>query len=67
MDPIDIKYQLAKKGYSLASVGRRLVPGVSRNAVCNVVNGYGESARIKNLIAKIIGMKVKDIWPDKAA
>lgn len=64
MDHIDINYLLKKNGSSQAKIARKL--GITRGAVCLVLKGKGESRRIKRAIAKIIGKKVSEIWPDAA-
>ncbi len=64
MDPVDINYQLKKSGLSQAALARKLK--ITRQVVCMVINGQKESKRVKKTIAKVLGLEIKDIWPDAA-
>ena len=64
MDPIDINYRLKKNNFSQAKVAKKLK--VRRQTVNGVVHGKIVSKRIRKYIAKVVGLKTKDIWPDAA-
>lgn len=57
-----IKILLIQKDIKQADIARKL--GVSNVAVCNVIKGACESKRIKWAIAKELGEKVEELWPD---
>ncbi|MBI4826288.1 MAG: helix-turn-helix domain-containing protein [Nitrospirae bacterium] len=57
-----IKILLIQKDIKQADIARKL--GVSNVAVCNVIKGSCESKRIKWAIAKELGKKVEELWPD---
>jgi Ner family transcriptional regulator len=57
-----ILYQLAIHASSYAAIAKDL--GVSRQAVRNAVL-FGHSPRIEHAIAKTIGRKPQDLWPER--
>jgi DNA-binding XRE family transcriptional regulator len=57
-----IKILLIQKDIKQADIARKL--GVSSVAVCNVIKGACESRRIKWAIARELGKRVEDLWPD---
>jgi len=57
-----IKILLIQKDIKQVDIARKL--GVSNVAVCNVIKGACESKRIKWAIARELGKKVEDLWPD---
>jgi len=63
MEPIDIRYALEEKGYSLARIATEL--GLSRQAIHLTVNGKSESQQIKSRISEILQKPVDEIWSQK--
>lgn len=68
MTPYEIKEALAERKITLAAIGRRLRPKVSRVSVARVANQVpgSKSARIQSAIANAIGRDVKEVF-DTAA
>jgi lambda repressor-like predicted transcriptional regulator len=64
MEPIDINYQLHKHKSSQAAIAKKLK--VKRQTVNGVVHGKIVSRRIRKYIAKVIGLKINDLWPNAA-
>lgn len=64
MDPIDIRYLLSKNGLSQVDIARKLK--ITRQVVCMVINNRKKSRRVRRAIARAIGKRVFDIWPDAA-
>lgn len=66
MTPEEIKQELAAKGISMASIGRRLRPKVSRTSVQRIVNqvpGH-KSERIQNAVANAIGRPREEVFEE---
>jgi Ner family transcriptional regulator len=61
LDWPEIKYELEKRGKSLAAIARKL--GVSRTAVAKVKKR--RSARVQAAIAKEIRRQPEEIWPER--
>jgi len=59
-----IVYQLHKRGSSSAEVARNL--GITRCVVSNVMAGRRTSRRVKEEVARILGMPVEKIWKEEA-
>jgi len=57
-----IKILLIQKEIKQVDIARKL--GVSNVAVCNVIKGACESKRIKWAIARELGVKVEELWPE---
>lgn len=64
MDPIDINYRIKKSNSSQADIARRLK--IKRQTVNGVVHGKIVSRRIRKYIARVVGLRMRDIWPDAA-
>lgn len=65
MKPNEIRAALLLSDMRPADIARKLK--VTRSSVSNVITGYGKSRRIQEAIAEIIGKKVEEVWPVKAA
>ena len=68
MSKKQIKILLLQNDVKQADIARKLK--VSKQAIHNVIKGIAESRRIKIEIARAVGMRIEDIWPngnDKAA
>ena len=57
-----IKILLIQKDIKQVDIAKKL--GVSNVAVCNVIKGACESRRIKMAIAKELGKRVEELWPE---
>ncbi|MDR7435865.1 MAG: helix-turn-helix transcriptional regulator [Armatimonadota bacterium] len=62
MRPEEIKARLILKGITQAEIARRLK--VSRGAISQVISGRERNQRIRKAIARALGLKVSDIWPE---
>ena len=64
MSPDEIKKELENRKLSMAAVGRRLRPKVSRVSVARVVEKVpgSKSARIQRAVANAIGREVEDVF-----
>ena len=58
----EIKAALILKGISMAEIARKFK--VQPTVVSQIVAGRSRSARIQKHMAKLLGKKVKEIWPD---
>lgn len=58
----DIKAALRKRGYTLSDVAQRLK--IDRSTVSGVLLGR-RSERVEAEIASLIGMDLKDVWPER--
>jgi Ner family transcriptional regulator len=58
----DIKAALAKAGFSVSEVGRRL--GVQQSTVSAILAGR-RSKRIEEGIASLLGTQAAALWPDR--
>jgi|DewCreStandDraft_3_1066083.scaffolds.fasta_scaffold00874_4 transcriptional regulator with XRE-family HTH domain len=63
MRPEEIKARLILKGITQAEIARRLK--VSRGAISQVISGRERNQRIRKAIARALGLKVSDIWPEE--
>ncbi|MCA3225035.1 MAG: helix-turn-helix domain-containing protein [Burkholderiales bacterium] len=63
MHPDLIAAQLRIRGQSSAHIAARL--GVSRALVSYVIHGHRHNRRVRSAIARALGMKVAQVWPDK--
>lgn len=64
MTPEEIKKELAARQISMAAIGRRLRPKVSRTSVQRIVNqvpGH-KSERIQNAVASAIGRTREEVF-----
>ena len=61
----EIKAALILKGISMAEIARKFK--VQPTVVSQIVAGRSRSARIQKHMAKLLGKKVKEIWPDGLA
>lgn len=64
MSPDEIKKELADRKLSMAAIGRRLKPKVSRVSVARVVDKVpgSKSARIQRAVAKAIGKELAEVF-----
>jgi hypothetical protein len=64
MSPDEIKKELDSRNLTMASIGRRLRPKVSRVSVSRVVKQIpgSKSARIQKAVAKAIGRDVNEVF-----
>jgi len=63
MRPEEIKARLILRGITQAEIARRLK--VSRGAISQVISGRERNQRIRKAIARALGLKVSDIWPEE--
>lgn len=61
MEPTEIKILLLRKQITQAEIARRL--DIKPSTVCNVIKGTATSARVKRAIAKVLELKIEDLWP----
>ena len=61
MDAIDIKYHLAKNGYTLKDIADQL--GVSLPSVSGIIHRKYPSRRISQAIADAIGLPLEEVFP----
>jgi hypothetical protein len=68
MSPDEIKKELSQRKLSMAAVGRRLRPKVSRVSVARVVEKIpgSESKRIQRAVAKAIGREIDEVFGEVA-
>jgi lambda repressor-like predicted transcriptional regulator len=64
MSPEEIKEELDRRKLSMAAIGRRLRPKVSRVSVSRVVHKIpgSKSTRIQNAVAKAIGREPEEVF-----
>lgn len=62
MEPIDIQYELKKRGIMQKDVARAL--GVSDNVISRVINKQIVSDRIMRAVAKAIGRNHRKVFPE---
>lgn len=60
---LEIRYELAKKGYSLARVAK--VANVTGAVVSNTVSGRITCFEVARLIGEILGKKPTILWPGR--
>ena len=64
MDYIDIKYALAKKGYTLSAVAREL-DLYGPQSVQQVLTRKYISARVEQHVARILDLPLTQLFPDR--
>ena len=64
MDYIDIKYALARKGYTLTKVARELNL-YGPQSVQQVLTRKYISARVEQHVAEILGLPLEKLFPDR--
>jgi lambda repressor-like predicted transcriptional regulator len=64
MTPLEIKFELKKRGFSQADVGRACNPPVTRNTVFYVIHG-NTSRNVQTTISNILGKPINKIWTEK--
>lgn len=62
MTPNTIKSKLVERGITQTSIARKL--GVTPSTVNKAISGAGISYKVHSEIAKAMGLKVPDVWPD---
>jgi len=60
-----VKAFLVQAGIKQSDIARRL--RVSPTTVCLIVSGKKKSARVRREIARQLGMKVTELWPEREA
>lgn len=63
MDGLEISYRLRRAGQSQASLAREL--GVSSAVIGNVIHGRITAHGVATHIAKLLGLTVLDLWPER--
>lgn len=63
MDALDIRYQLLRKGTTLADIAR--AEGVSPAFVSLLIRGRRSSISVARRIARIVGEPLDVLWPGK--
>jgi predicted transcriptional regulator len=61
----EIKKLLIDKDIRQADIARKAQ--VTRVAICRVISGDLGSARLKRIIANMLGKTVRELWPDDRA
>lgn len=59
----DIKSEIRKRFGTLASVSEQL--GMARNGITNIISQPGYSISGERKVAKLLGRKPYEIWPDR--
>ncbi len=59
---VDIKSRLVKKGIKIKDIAA--MAGVSPTTVSVVLTGRWPSKNVQETIAKALGVKFSDLWPD---
>ena len=62
MEPIDIQYELKKRGIMQKDIARAV--GVSDNVISKVVNKHMVSDRVMRAVAKAIGRNHRKVFPE---
>jgi transcriptional regulator with XRE-family HTH domain len=62
MTPIDLRILLLKAGVSQASIAKKL--GVTLGFVNQIVYGRRSTKRVRMAIARAVGKRAEDLWPD---
>lgn len=62
MTPNTIKAKLVERGITQSAIAAKL--GVTPSTVNKAIAGFGVSFRVQREVAKSIGLKVTDVWPD---
>lgn len=63
MDPVDITYQLKRRGYSQADIARAL--GVSPGTVGNVIHDRVTAFEVASHVAGLLEKSAAELWPDR--
>ncbi len=63
MHPEQIKAALRMKGFTQAMLADELE--VARTTIGQTISGRVKSERIQNRICAVLGMSIKEIWPDQ--
>lgn len=63
MTPYAINKKLKKAGLNQSEIARRL--GISRQMVNHVIVGRCKTAYVREIVAELLGLDVKQIWPPK--
>lgn len=63
MNKQKIKAMLVERGISQKSIALKLQ--VEGSTVCAVLNGQRESKRVKQAVARELGVKTEILWPGK--
>lgn len=68
MSPDEIKKELENRKLSMAALGRRLRPKVSRVSIARVIDQIpgSKSARIQRTVANAIGREVSEVFGEAA-
>jgi len=61
MDPLDITYQLKRRGFSQADIARTL--GVTPGTVGNVIHDRLTAYEVASHVAALLGQAPADLWP----
>lgn len=64
MEYVDIKYALAKKGYTLSRIAREL-DLCGPQAIYSVLNRKYISASVERLVSEITGIPLAKLFPDR--
>lgn len=59
----DIKIYFIRNDITQADIAARLK--VSNAAICRVISGKSKSRRIQETIARMLNMRVEDVWGDE--
>lgn len=63
MHPEQIKTEIRMRGKTSASIAASLK--ISTSAVCQVIYGRSQSARVMQVISNLLGLPVEKIWVPK--
>ena len=63
MDPVEIVFELRRRGLSQVAVAARL--GVAHATVNNVIHGRATSYRIASYIADVLQQRLEVLWPGR--
>ena len=63
MDGIDISYRLKRLGMTQTQIARDL--GVRQGVVSNVIHDRATDHGVASHIAKLLGMEIGELWPDR--
>jgi len=63
MDPLDITYQLKRRGHSQADIARTL--GVTPGTVGNVIHSRVTAFEVASHVAALLGTSPAELWPTR--